>query len=384
MNCRRFSLLLLLLLTLPGLSTTVQAKEIWRNVARIVAVGDLHGDYEQYLKILHDNKLIDSNLDWQGGKTHLVQLGDIADRGPDSLKIMRHLKRLQKQAKKARGVVHTLIGNHELMNVNEDLRYVHPGEYQILVTQESDKLRADYLSRVFDYLLSDNPTLLETKDEKMRELRDRFPLGYVEHRHLWASKGEVFEWIRKGNSIIKINNALFVHGGLSPHKELLSLKEINKRIRRLLKSGAKPSTDWLAVDDGPLWYRGLVFNSKEVELEPLKRMLAFYEVDYIVVAHTPTRGAIMPRFDGLVIQVDVGIAEHYGKKRANLVIEGAERFAMHRGHIIRFPKDQRELLEYLETASGYDPAPSPLIQTIESIKSKQSQEGSELTRLQGD
>ena len=369
---------------MPGLSTTVQAKEIWRNVARIVAVGDLHGDYEQYLKILHDNKLIDSNLDWQGGKTHLVQLGDIADRGPDSLKIMRHLKRLQKQAKKARGVVHTLIGNHELMNVNEDLRYVHPGEYQILVTQESDKLRADYLSRVFDYLLSDNPTLLETKDEKMRELRDRFPLGYVEHRHLWAPKGEVFEWIRKGNSIIKINNALFVHGGLSPHKELLSLKEINKRIRRLLKSGAKPSTDWLAVDDGPLWYRGLVFNSKEVELEPLKRMLAFYEVDYIVVAHTPTRGAIMPRFDGLVIQVDVGIAEHYGKKRANLVIEGAERFAMHRGHIIRFPKDQRELLEYLETASGYDPAPSPLIQTIESIKSKQSQEGSELTRLQGD
>jgi hypothetical protein len=111
-------------------------------------------------------------------------------------------------------------------------------------------------------------------------------------------------------------------------------------------------------------------------------MLAFYEADYIVVAHTPTKGAIMSRFGGLVIQVDVGVAEHYGKKRANLVIEGAERFAMHRGHIIRLPKDQRELLEYLETASGYDPVPSPLIQTIEKLKSKQSQEDSELTRLQ--
>ncbi len=124
-------------LTIISFCVTVRAQEVWQDVARIVAVGDLHGDYEQYLNVLRSNHLIDSKLKWQGGAAHLVQLGDVPDRGPDSLKIMRHLKRLQKQAKKAGGRVHALIGNHELMNIKEDLRYVHPGEFEILVNNAS-------------------------------------------------------------------------------------------------------------------------------------------------------------------------------------------------------------------------------------------------------
>ena len=77
--CNYF-LLVLWLIPIQGFS-----RDSWENVAKIVAVGDLHGDYEQYLQILNDNQLIDTKLNWQGGKTHFVQLGDIPDRGPDSL-----------------------------------------------------------------------------------------------------------------------------------------------------------------------------------------------------------------------------------------------------------------------------------------------------------
>ena len=80
---------------------------------RIVAVGDLHGDYNVWLDIARNAGLIDAKNHWSGGKTILVQQGDVFDRGPDSLKIARHLKSLQKEAPKAGGKVIALLGNHE-------------------------------------------------------------------------------------------------------------------------------------------------------------------------------------------------------------------------------------------------------------------------------
>ncbi|MBT5724208.1 MAG: protein-tyrosine-phosphatase, partial [Gammaproteobacteria bacterium] len=123
------------LLLTTGLLTacTSAAKDVFKGVDRIVAVGDLHGDYDQYIKVLTTNGLVDEQLRWQGGKTHFVQLGDVVDRGPDSLRIIRHLMKLEKEAKKKGGRVHVLIGNHEVMNIQNDLRYVHPGEYSALI-----------------------------------------------------------------------------------------------------------------------------------------------------------------------------------------------------------------------------------------------------------
>ena len=71
---------------------------IWTNVDRIVAVGDVHGDYDQLAATLKSAGLIDDQGNWTGGKTHLVQVGDVLDRGPDSRKAMDLLMRLEKQA----------------------------------------------------------------------------------------------------------------------------------------------------------------------------------------------------------------------------------------------------------------------------------------------
>ncbi len=66
----------------------------WDGVERIVAIGDLHGDYENYLEVLRIAGLIDKKGKWSGGKAHLVQTGDIPDRGPDSIKIIKHISKL--------------------------------------------------------------------------------------------------------------------------------------------------------------------------------------------------------------------------------------------------------------------------------------------------
>ena len=109
---------------------------------RVIAIGDVHGDYESFAAVLRSAGLIDKDGNWTGGKTHLVQTGDIVDRGPDSRAVMDLLIKLQKQAAAAGGAVHCLLGNHEAMNIYGDLRYVSPAEFAAFAPQNSQADRA--------------------------------------------------------------------------------------------------------------------------------------------------------------------------------------------------------------------------------------------------
>src|ERR1700690_2853223 len=108
---------LAVLTCLAALAASREPAGGWKDVEKIVAVGDVHGDYEQLVIVLKSAGLIDDGENWPGGKTHLVQNGDVLDRGPDSRKAMDLLIKLEKQAAAAGGQVHALIGNHESMNV---------------------------------------------------------------------------------------------------------------------------------------------------------------------------------------------------------------------------------------------------------------------------
>src|SRR5712692_6201985 len=68
------------------------------GVERIVAVGDVHGAYEPLVEILRAAGILDRRLRWAGGRAHLVQTGDILDRGPDSRKALDLLRRLEDDA----------------------------------------------------------------------------------------------------------------------------------------------------------------------------------------------------------------------------------------------------------------------------------------------
>src|SRR3954469_19764409 len=72
---------------------------LWAEDAqKIIALGDLHGDYDAFLALLAQAGLVDAKGHWSGGKTTFVQLGDVVDRGPKSRDIILHLQRLQKEA----------------------------------------------------------------------------------------------------------------------------------------------------------------------------------------------------------------------------------------------------------------------------------------------
>ena len=98
---------LVLALTSSAASAQQKSKQhTWSGIERIVAVGDVHGDHGQFLKTLLAAKVIDKETRWIGGRTHLVQTGDLFDRGPDSRKTMDLLMKLEGEAKKAGGHVH--------------------------------------------------------------------------------------------------------------------------------------------------------------------------------------------------------------------------------------------------------------------------------------
>ncbi len=351
--------------------TLLAADSSWTGVERIVAVGDIHGDFGQLISVLRSAGLIDSKMRWSGGKTHLVQLGDLPDRGAETRKVMDLLMQLEKQASRAGGYIHVLIGNHEAMNVYGDLRYVTPEEFASFRDENSEALRQAYYKMHLEELAADPARAeLPEPDEIYRQSWEaKHPLGFFEHRFQFSLKGKYGKWIASHNTIIQINDTIFVHGGISPKYADMEFDVINDRIREEFKDFNKLRAGIVIDPDGPLWYRGLASEDEEGLEDHLRKLLSKHNAQRIVIAHSPIEGAIMPRFAGQVINVDVGLSAFYGSRLACLLIEGDKIFALHRGKKLEIPSSPGlPLLRYLQAAAALDPAPSPLDAMISKIE----------------
>jgi hypothetical protein len=337
-------------------------QDTWTGVDRVVAVGDIHGDYERFVAVLSSAGLIGEDGNWTGGKSHLVQVGDVLDRGPDARKVMDLLMKLEQQAMLTGGYVHALIGNHEAMNLYGDLRYVAPADYESFRTEESEKLRDDAYK-----------TSGGNGDDALRKKWDsEHPLGYFERQALFGPEGLYGKWIRSHNAVIRIDDSLFVHGGINPKYAHYSLKKMNDRVREEL-ADIQPRRDGIVTDqEGPLWYRGLATGDQEQLKGEVKKVLRNYGVARIVIGHTFTDGAVTPRFGGSVLLIDIGLArlyDHLGRM-ACLVIEKGKPYALHRGTNLELPKDSTtDMLRYLQQASALDPTPSSLLKRIAQLQS---------------
>jgi hypothetical protein len=84
-------------------------------MASIAVIGDLHGYYDQYVKLLLDEGFINRDQDWIGADRHLWLIGDIFDRGPAGIECLSLTIKLQTQARSVGGEVQSLLGNHEMM-----------------------------------------------------------------------------------------------------------------------------------------------------------------------------------------------------------------------------------------------------------------------------
>jgi len=349
---------------LSSLTTLAAGREpagVWKDVEKTVAVGDVHGDYDQLVTVLKSAGLIDDAQNWTGGKTHLVQNGDVLDRGPDSRKALELLMKIEKQAAAAGGRVHALIGNHETMNVKADFRYTSAAEYASFRDENSENVRnAAYLK--------------EGGGQERAQWDAGHPLGYFEHRTAFSITGRYGEWIARNDAVIKINSTLFLHAGISAKYSSQKIDHINGNIRSALKDPELPKDNILTDPEGPLWYRGLA-NGNEPELEQLlNKTLRNFGVERIVIGHTYANAAITPRFDGKVIMVDIGLSRVYDGigKVGCLVIEKDDKpYVLHRGARLELPKDSgQDLLRYLRAASALDPQPSPLAKRIVDLEAR--------------
>lgn len=309
---------------------------------RIVAVGDLHGDYEAWRDIARAARLIDARGRWAGGKTVLVQTGDITDRGPDSLKIIRDLMQLQRTAPRKGGRVVVLVGNHEAMNMTGDLRYVHPGEFAAFADRRSPERREKAFAALRPRLevayRARTPNM--TADAVKAAWLAETPLGKIEHQQAWSPAGELGRWTIANPAVAKVGDSLFVHGGISMRYAAMPLADINRAVAAALAARDEAPTSIINDEFGPLWYRGLITRGKAPAAEApaaaqaapaaaypsieqeLAAALQAFAVRRIVVGHTPAISGIQVSNGGRLVRIDTGISRAYGGTLSYLEIVG--------------------------------------------------------------
>ena len=345
----------------------------WQHhgVERVVALSDIHGAYEPMVRTLQSAAVVGDDLAWIGGKTHLVIVGDILDRGPDSRSAMDLLMKLEPEAEAAGGKVHVLIGNHEAMNLISDLRYVSKSEYAAFAGEESSAERERWFAE-----FAAKRARAEASPKELRERFDRsFPAGFFAHRQAFSATGKYGRWLLEKPIIVVINDTAFVHGGVSPMIGKIGLDGVNGVLRGemqryveelgvLYEAGVLLPTDNFynhpailegfmpPIDadvelldtiasvkalnhsdvhdsDGPLWYRGNAACSELIEADRLEATLAAIGAERVVIGHTPTYGRrIYQRYGGTVVEVDTGMYGDYYQGSGNAVIIEGEKVAV--------------------------------------------------------
>jgi hypothetical protein len=331
------------------------AQDTFEGVQRIVAMGDIHGDYGRFVELLRNAQLVDRNNAWAGGATHLVLTGDFLDRGPAPRQVMDLLIDLEPQAEKAGGRVHALIGNHEAMNIYGDLRFVSREDLESYRTPNSGLLRERVLKAVLEDLRAKGAP---PKDEEKfrKDFENGHPLGLADRQLAFALGGKYGKWLRGQNAVLKINDLIFVHGGIGPKYAARTREDINQTIRAELDDLTKGRGGMAEDPDGPLWYRDLACspeNDRNLERE-IDRALRTQLARHMVIGHTVVP-AILPRFGSRVITIDVGLSALYGGPPAFLLVEDSKYYAVYGGRRVDLPVAGGNLQQYLRAAEAADP-----------------------------
>ncbi len=347
--CRKYIPSLLLPLFIFILLTGLFAEDIqcvWTGVERIVAVGDLHGDFNNFVRILRYNNIIDDKNNWAAGKTHLVQIGDVLDRGDFAKDILELIKELEIEAEEAGGKVHALIGNHEELNIMNrsfdfDL-YVTLHQFMDFIPDKYRQKREKKIRRKAGDIGSENSNsdfrlqielrifweniLKDAKKKRNSEDQNQYYKGFID---------KYGKWILEKNVVIKINNIIFVHGGISLRNSTKTLKYINDHYRLELKESMLRNLnkrppgimnhrlEFLYDANAPLWYREFAQQEGDEFEKIVVEILKNLEAEHMVTAHTPVAledAKDMSKFDGKIWIIDTSISEAYKKGALSALI----------------------------------------------------------------
>ncbi len=293
-----------------------QAADAWcdfTTTERVVAVGDVHGAHSQFVAILRAAGLINNRDRWIGGRAVLIQTGDVLDRGDDSRKTIELLRRLERDAARAGGQVVALAGNHEVMRLAGDWRYVSPAE--IAAYRDADSIQRRDTVRALMAEAAATRARDEGRPFELAKFREEFlrdvPLGLIEMKQALVPGHQYGDWLRARRTVVKVNGVLFLHGGVSDEVASLGCPVINATIGREMKSmpvaAGEVATLLSTSETGPLWYRGMASEPEEAFAPMLESILRRMDARAVVIGHTPAVGRITPRFGGRVVQIDAGM-----------------------------------------------------------------------------
>ncbi len=337
--------------------------------SRVVAIGDVHGDYDGLVSILEAAGLIDDARQWTGEDTTLVQVGDLTDRGADVRAVLDLMIALQSQAPKHGGQVIALLGNHEVSNLNGiyDYRSTSREVYSEIAAPFVDDGSAKRRRRAYRRWQSWGRRFpVCARQEKTAWMSDH-PLGFLEYQEAMAVDGLYGRWLRDLPIAARVEDTIFVHGGLGPGLQrfgIHTLENLNARAREELDRYAidratlidegivlpfstlpetfcalqveletlrqshgrhkpvervadleairdrLPSNDgWLLYSaDGPVWFRGYANWSEQEGAALIADVIDTFGAKRLVVGHTPQKtGSIQSRFDARVFLIDTAM-----------------------------------------------------------------------------
>jgi len=247
------------------------------GVTKILVVSDIEGSFGAFRKMLQGNGVIDSNFNWTFGTGHLVLTGDFVDRGDLVTEVLWLIYRLEDKAKAAGGYVHFILGNHEIMNMSGDLRY----------------LNKKYATNAL--LLNEH---------------------FV---NLYGENAELGRWFRTKNVMEKVGDFLFIHAGVSDlvNRMEVTPSSINQLVRPYYADSTyrypDPKLDTLYSDFGPFWYRGYYTGTRKAGMPQIDSTLTKFGVKHIATGHTVIADTVSMLYGGKVFNTDVhhakGISE---------------------------------------------------------------------------
>lgn len=268
---------------------------------RLVAIGDIHGDLQKARQALMVAQVMDENGQWIGGNTTVVQVGDLLDRGGDEIKVIYLLEKLKQQADKSGGRVVILNGNHEIMNVEGDFRYVTPAGMEEFkrwanwYTVGNDmKNLCEGLGHQRDIFEGIPAVLPEAWRARMAALR---PGGPISSRFLSTHP-----------TVVIVGGSVFVHGGLLPTHTYHGLERMNEEVKDWILGGkGQRGPPYVHGKDAVVWLRK--YSTSDSHCSLLEKALASIPgAKRMIVGHTIQKLGINGACENRVIRVDVGMS----------------------------------------------------------------------------
>ncbi len=280
------------------------------NNNRIIAVGDLHGDYKIFIKILEMTQLIDSNGNWVGKDTYVVQVGDTLDgKRPDvtpdkefldesgEIELMRYIIQLDSQAKRFGGRVISLLGNHEL----------------------------------YPYYLKDDPDFLNdyVKTKDIQALKEKFN-GADRLKFFQPGKEGANLLSRTRPLLIQLGEFLFIHGSITNRlikfgldsNGKVNISKINEQTSKWLNGKGKiPKYLEDTTSENPVFSR--MYSSEQdfnkSECDKISKQLSYFNnVNYVVMGHSRYKN-INATCQNKLIRTDVSLSRAFGGKLSEKV-----------------------------------------------------------------